>query len=395
MIITNEEFKKIVPEDFYYKTIFQDEKTMLFQIKTFENEFPFSDTVEYSFEQIKRVGAKSMSSCLFIRLLPSRRKKLEEVLIKPLVVDFIKTKNIISALNAMERIEKLDHVFKIFGNRCSYHNIDFDEISWYLSNNVDSKIDLISENFLVCPNENFLSKLKQLPKPGPIMCGRAHREPKVEITTFNPYWSFIWNQKPFDLTGFKMDEKSEKGYKLDCIKPRIKKDWKPKSIYDIVWDEFTKEITEKEIKGDKNNMDTNKNKTMRPDSIMIDEENKVVVAFLNNKKIKVVCDKDDKFDFRIGLGVVVSKINDANKELQYLRQNMNWKQYYLYCYKKFFYFDANRIKAFENSVFAEQQQYKLKLDEEKVRKFRCEEVELSVYKPKKISHSFILFNPGE
>lgn len=294
--------------------------------------------------------------------------------------------NIIEKEELFERIDELNKVFKVKKDKKYFEN----------------KLDLISENFLVCPKETFLFE------PTSVVLKSESNNGGLETLLSDSFKKFL-NPSPFDLAGFKFEtmnewevykskkEVDEKFEQAENDGNKEKPKFKIGKFTSPVMDnrslkEIAEEIT-KETEGEKNNMDTNKNaKPKRPDSIMIDEENKVVVAFLNSKKIKVVCGKDDKFDFRIGLGVVVSKINDANKELQYLRQNMNWKQYYLYCYNKFFYFDANRIKAFENSVFAEQEQYKLKLDEEKVRKFRCEEVELSVYKPKKISHSFVLIN---
>ncbi|MBR6515855.1 MAG: hypothetical protein IKT40_03250 [Bacilli bacterium] len=323
--------------------------------------------------------------------------------------------NIIEKEELFERIDELNKIFKVKKDRKYFEN----------------KLDLISENFLVCPNKKFLSPLK-LPKVFPAMYGRAHGAPKVEITTFSPDFSFIWNQKPFDLAGYKFETMNEwEAYKSkkevdekfeqaendgNKEKPKfeigkfvspvmdnrsleeiaeeiIKKELKPKSIYDIVWDEFTKEITnegEKEMK--KNNINTKPQKE-RADSIMFDEENKITVAFLGGEKFIIKCNEGDKFDYRIAVGVACSRVNCNNTELVYLREHMNWKEYYMYCYNKFFYFDPLRIKAFENAVYAEKEQYKLKLDEEKVRKYRCEEVEFNVYKPKKITHDFILFNP--
>lgn len=158
---------------------------------------------------------------------------------------------------------------------------------------------------------------------------------------------------------------------------------------------FFDEINKDAIRGEKEmNNNKTKNKPQRPDSIMFDKENKITIAFLNGKKFTIKCDEKDKYDYRIGLGIVVSKINDNNNDLKYLRDHMAWKEYYLYCYNKFFYFNTEKIKAFENAVFAENEQFKLKLDEEKVRKFKCEEIEKVQYKPKKITHDFILINPG-
>ena len=129
-------------------------------------------------------------------------------------------------------------------------------------------------------------------------------------------------------------------------------------------------------------------KKPRPDSIMIDEEHRIVVAFLNGKRYVAECHDLDKFDFRIGLGNIVSKCNDANAELQYLRKKMKWNEYYLYCYNKFFYFNQERIKAFENSVLAEKEQFKLRVNEEKVKQYKAE-LNGEKYRMKKVCHNFI------
>lgn len=284
--------------------------------------------------------------------------------------------NIIEKEELFERIDELNKIFKVKKNKKYFEN----------------KLDLISENFLVCPNKYFLSPLKFSPKAGPIMCERGHGEPKIEITTFKPDFSFIWNQKPFDLKGLKIDKtnwwKTEGNEPNDVL-----------ALKYALWDEFTKEEITKETKvtkGEKEMKNININtkpQKQRADSIMFDEENKITVAFLGGEKFIIKCNDSDKFDYRIAIGVACSRVNYNNTELIYLREHMNWKEYYLYCYNKFFYFDPLRIKAFENAVYAEKEQYKLKLDEEKVRKYRCEEVEFNVYKPKKITHDFILFNP--
>lgn len=129
-------------------------------------------------------------------------------------------------------------------------------------------------------------------------------------------------------------------------------------------------------------------KKPRPDSIMIDEEHHVVVAFLNGKRYVAECQEGDKFDFRVGIGNIVSKCNDSNAELQYLRKKMKWNEYYLYCYNKFFYFNQERIKAFENSVLAEKEQYRLRFNEEQVRKYKCE-LNQEKYRERKVTHNFI------
>jgi hypothetical protein len=295
--------------------------------------------------------------------------------------------NLIEKEELFERIDELNKIFKVKKDKKYFEN----------------KLDLVSENFLVCPKENFLFE------PTSVISKSKSNSGGLEALLSDSFKKFL-NPSPFDLAGFKfeigkfvspvMDNRSleeiaeeiikkTKENKINWIKP-IETVFKPRSFYDIIWDEFIEEIT-KETKGDKNNMNTNKNKPKRLDSIMIDEENKLVVVFLNNKKFTIKCHKDDKFDYRVGLGVAVSRLNENNKELQHLKQNMSWKAYYLYCFNKFFYFNEDKIKAFDNKVYAEKEQYKLKCNEEKVRKFKCEEVEMIPYKPKKISHNFVMF----
>ena len=138
----------------------------------------------------------------------------------------------------------------------------------------------------------------------------------------------------------------------------------------------------------KNDKDSKKLRKPRPDSVMIDEEHHVVVAFLNGKRYVAECKDGDKFDFRVGLGNIVSKCNDSNVELKYLRRKMKWNEYYLYCYNKFFYFNQERIKAFENSVLAEKEQYKLRFNEEKVKAYKAE-LNGEKYRMKKVCHNFI------
>ncbi len=147
---------------------------------------------------------------------------------------------------------------------------------------------------------------------------------------------------------------------------------------------LNKNKNKKEEKGENKNM-----RKQRPDSIMIDEEHRIMVAFLNGKRFVAECHDGDKFDFRIGFGTIVSKCNDSNAELQYLRKKMKWNEYYLYCYNKFFYFNEERIKAFENKVLAEKEQFKLRFNEEEVRKYRCK-LNGEKYKERKVTHNFIV-----
>lgn len=53
-------------------------------------------------------------------------------------------------------------------------------------------------------------------------------------------------------------------------------------------------------------------KTMR-NKIIVDEKNRVVVVEDNFRKLVVKCDKDDKFDLKVGLGLALSHWYDCKK----------------------------------------------------------------------------------
>lgn len=52
---------------------------------------------------------------------------------------------------------------------------------------------------------------------------------------------------------------------------------------------------------------------VRDKKIIVDEKNRVVVVENCFKKLVVKCDKDDKFDLKIGLGLALSHWNDCKK----------------------------------------------------------------------------------
>ena len=45
----------------------------------------------------------------------------------------------------------------------------------------------------------------------------------------------------------------------------------------------------------------------------INKEKRCIFLQLNNEKITIKCDKEDKFDWKIGLGLAISKLNDNAK----------------------------------------------------------------------------------
>lgn len=52
---------------------------------------------------------------------------------------------------------------------------------------------------------------------------------------------------------------------------------------------------------------------VRDKKIIVDEKNRVVVVENYFRKLVVKCDKDDKFDLKIGLGLALSHWNDCKK----------------------------------------------------------------------------------
>lgn len=54
-------------------------------------------------------------------------------------------------------------------------------------------------------------------------------------------------------------------------------------------------------------------KEMMRNKIIVDEKNRVVVVESDFNKLVVKCDKDDKFDLKIGLGLALSHWNDCKK----------------------------------------------------------------------------------
>ena len=52
---------------------------------------------------------------------------------------------------------------------------------------------------------------------------------------------------------------------------------------------------------------------VRDKKIIVDEKNRVVVVENKFRKLVVKCDKDDKFDLKIGLGLALSHWNDCKK----------------------------------------------------------------------------------
>lgn len=357
MIITNAEFKKIVGPMYYnWETGFKNEE----EIGLYFNYNYNSQEVEFVF--YKNALNKEEIQKLFNEEL---KEDLERILIEPYYAR--KTLNTCYEHSLSLRFCALDDLFRSFGYRCitkeeydKKRHFEFKpDFKMFMSTSEMPKITSKCDDFV----KSFLKE-------------NISKSELIDLTTWSPF------DNPF-MDKFKTDPILNKIY----LKPVT---FTPKSFVDIVCDKFMLEIKKE---NEKENGKEKKMNRKRPDSIMIDEENKIIVAYLNGKRFEVKCKKNDAFDFRIGMGVVISKLNDYNVELTYLRNVMDWKKYYLYCYNKFFYFNTQKIQAFENAVLAEKEKFQLKVNEEKVRKFKCEEIEKVQYKPKKICHEFILINP--
>lgn len=121
--------------------------------------------------------------------------------------------------------------------------------------------------------------------------------------------------------------------------------------------------------------------------VLIDKENKILVAVIDEKKYVIRCHEQDRYDWRVGFGVAVSKhiMSKFEKELSYLRRTLREKHYYLYCYNKFFCFNTEKVEKIVNDYEKEYQELLIK---EQVRKAECE-IRKQKYEPRKIERKFI------
>lgn len=68
------------------------------------------------------------------------------------------------------------------------------------------------------------------------------------------------------------------------------------------------------------------------------------------KEIRVKCDENDKFDWKIGLGLALYRVYQKNNDVKYMKKNYNYKKLAEYCLYKFYNFDENKIKELEDRV---------------------------------------------
>lgn len=134
-------------------------------------------------------------------------------------------------------------------------------------------------------------------------------------------------------------------------------------------------------------------------NVLVNKQNNIVIVMFPKSKLKYVikCKEGDKFDFRIGVGVAISKYIDKSplvkdsdkKKYKFLRENMREKPYYMYCYNSWFYFKEDIIEIIESLIDKEEMEYNEAVISEKVRKAECEIRGIN-YKPKHIKHKFII-----
>ena len=68
------------------------------------------------------------------------------------------------------------------------------------------------------------------------------------------------------------------------------------------------------------------------------------------KEIRVKCDKNDKFEWKIGLGLALYRVYQKNNDVKYMKKNYNYKKLAEYCLYKLYNFDENKIKDLEDRV---------------------------------------------
>lgn len=69
-----------------------------------------------------------------------------------------------------------------------------------------------------------------------------------------------------------------------------------------------------------------------------------------DKEIRVKCDEQDKFDWKIGLGLALYRTYQKYNDVKYMKKNYNYKKLAEYCLYKFYNFDENKIKDLEDRV---------------------------------------------
>ena len=122
-------------------------------------------------------------------------------------------------------------------------------------------------------------------------------------------------------------------------------------------------------------------------SVLIEKDKKLLVAFIGDNKYVIRCHEEDRYDWKVGLGVAISNhiYKQNEKEMFFLRKRLRERHYYLYCYNKFFDFDTTAI---EKIVEDYEKEYQELLIKEQVRKAECE-IRKQKYEPRTIERKFI------
>lgn len=91
----------------------------------------------------------------------------------------------------------------------------------------------------------------------------------------------------------------------------------------------------------------------------INRKKKTVFLQYNDKKITIKCHETDKFDWEIGLGLALSKVNAINNKRAYFLRDimrnskthkLDYKKYSNFVLNEYFNYDSNEIKKLDKKV---------------------------------------------
>lgn len=159
--------------------------------------------------------------------------------------------------------------------------------------------------------------------------GYIHNQNLWKLYKENNCYNFIYQKDPHKID-FQWSEKEyyEKiGYKIITLDDL--EDFK-KEVFIIKFREFINDIFKSQFAF---------NKTKKK-------------LYLNyfDKEIRIKCDEQDKFDWKIGLGLALYRVYQKDNDVKYMKKNYNYKKLAEYCLYKFYNFDENKIKDLEDRV---------------------------------------------
>lgn len=105
--------------------------------------------------------------------------------------------------------------------------------------------------------------------------------------------------------------------------------------------------------------------------VMVLPDERLTILLIDSKKYVIKCHNDDKFDYKIGIGIAISKHLERvlkgsfTKELKLLKTSLDYKDYAEYCLKKYYAFDLNKVNKLFERVRKEQLEYLRKVDKYK------------------------------